>query len=88
MKRKPITPARQAAIERLSELYAIAAAKAADQKLSYDKYIAQLSSVTGVDPSNIRRTLAGKTTPTLPVLLRICEAMKVRIIFAQESESS
>jgi len=82
MKRKPTTPARQAAVARLGELYAIAVTQAADQKLSYDKYIAQLSIITGVDASNIRRTLAGKSLPTLPVLIRICNAMNIKIEFS------
>jgi len=82
MKRKPTTTARQAAVARLGELYALAANQAAEQKLSYDKYIAKLSGLTGVDASNLRRTLAGKSLPTLPVLIRICNAMNIKIEFS------
>jgi len=82
MKRKQTSSAHQAAIARLGELQAIAAANAADQNLSYDKYIAQLAGVTGVDASNIRRTLSGKSLPTLPVLIRICNAMNIKIEFS------
>ena len=82
MKTKQTSPARQAAVARLAELYAVAVAQAADQKLSYDKYIAKLSGLTGVDASNLRRTLAGKSLPTLPVLIRICNAMNIKIEFS------
>ena len=87
MKKKTITPARQAAIARLVDLKAIAARQAADEGISYDKYTIRLAEASGIESANIRRALAGKAVPTLQVLLRICAAMRVKIIFTEDVQS-